>query len=180
MIYCMFDAMSKNRVEVPEPHRVPAHLARRFHQICLGLTAEVTERAGLTPVEYAVLASLETVPDIEQAALARRLGIDPVSAHHIVNRLTAAGYVERRVSALDRRARALRLTQRGQALRDRLRKDAVAAQDRILSPLPAAERARFLDMLTRLVEVHETYARPGNGRRRPPRAVVQVEARRPA
>jgi hypothetical protein len=31
----------------------------------------------------------------------------------MVNRLTAAGYVERRVSALDRRARALRLTERG-------------------------------------------------------------------
>jgi MarR family transcriptional regulator, temperature-dependent positive regulator of motility len=170
--------MSKIRVEVP--HRVPAHLARRFHQICLGLTAEVTERAGLTPVEYAVLASLESVPDIEQAALARRLGIDPVSAHHIVNRLTAAGYVERRVSALDRRARALRLTQRGQALRDRLRKDALAAQDRILSPLPAGDRIKFLGLLTQLVEVHETYARPGNGRRRPPRAVVQTEARRPA
>ncbi len=169
--------MSKIRVEVP--HRVPAHLARRFHQICLGLTAEVTERAGLTPVEYAVLASLESVPDIEQAALARRLGIDPVSAHHIVNRLTAAGYVERRVSALDRRARALRLTQRGQALRDRLRKDALAAQERILFPLPAGDRIKFLDLLTRLVEVHETYARPGNGRRRPPRAVVQTEARRP-
>jgi hypothetical protein len=111
-------AMAKNRVEVPQPHRVPAHLARRFHQICLGLTAEVTERAGLT--------------------------------------------------------------QRGQALRDRLRKDALAAQDRILSPLPAADRVKFLDLLTRLVEVHETYARPGNGRRRPPRAVVQTEARRPA
>jgi MarR family transcriptional regulator, temperature-dependent positive regulator of motility len=174
----MIASMVKLRVKVP--HHVPAHLARRFHQICLGLTAEVTEQAGLTPVEYAVLASLETVPDIEQAALARRLGIDPVSAHHMVNRLTAAGYVERRVSAVDRRARALRLTQRGQALRDRLRKGAVAAQDRILSPLPASDRAKFLEMLTKLVEDHETYARPGNGRRRAPRAVAEVEARRPA
>lgn len=170
--------MVRNRIEVPPPRRVPAHLARRFHQICLGLTAEVTERAGLTPVEYAVLASLETAPDIEQAALARRLGIDAVSVHHMVNRLTAAGYVERRVSVLDRRARALRLTQRGQAVRDRLRKQALAAQERILSPLPVGDRARFIGMLARLVEVHETYARPGNGRRRPPRALAQLEARR--
>jgi DNA-binding MarR family transcriptional regulator len=166
-----------NRIEVPQEHRVPAHLARRFHQICLGLTAEVTERAGLTPVEYAVLVCLEGAPDIEQAALARRLGIDAVSAHHTVNRLTAAGYVERRVSALDRRARALRLTARGQAVRDGLRKAALAAQDRILSPLAARDRSKFLDLLTRVVEVHETYARPGNGRRRPPRAVAQIERR---
>ena len=37
---------------VPEAHRVPAHLARRFHQICLGVTAEVLERETLTPIEY--------------------------------------------------------------------------------------------------------------------------------
>jgi len=168
----------KARVEVPQRHRVPAHLARRFQQVCLGLTAEVTERFGLTPVEYAVVASLDDAPDIEQAALARRLGIDPVSTHHLVNRLTAAGYVERRVSALDRRARALRLTQRGQALHDRLRKDALASQDRILSPLSARDRKTFLDLLTRLVEVHEAYARPGNGRRRPPQKIAQLEAGR--
>jgi len=170
--------MAPTRIQVPERHRVPAHLARRFHQICLGITAEVTQRAGLTPVEFAVIAALEDVPDIEQAALAQRLGIDPVSTHHIVHRLEAAGYLQRRVSAQDRRARALRLSPRGQALRDRLRGDARASQDRILGPLSARERTTFLDLLTRLVEEHEAYARPGNGRRRPPRASTQPEAKR--
>ena len=60
----------------------------------------------------------------------------------------------------DRRARALRLTARGQALRDRLRADALASQGRILAPLAPRERTRFLAMLTRLVEAHEAYARP--------------------
>jgi DNA-binding MarR family transcriptional regulator len=78
------------------------------------------------------------------------------------------GYVKRRVSAIDRRARALRLTPHGQALRDRLRADVVAAQQRILAPLKRREAEIFLELLRRLVEANEAYARPGNGRRRPP------------
>jgi DNA-binding MarR family transcriptional regulator len=92
-----------------------------------------------------------------------------VSAHHLVHRLAAAGYIERRVNLEDRRARTLRLTARGQALRDRLRADGRASQERILAPLAQKERTLFLAMLTRLVEAHEAYARPGNGRRRAPR-----------
>jgi DNA-binding MarR family transcriptional regulator len=162
---------------VPESHRVPAHLARRFHQVCLGITAEVTERAGLTPVEYAMITALEDAPATDQGTLAARLGIDAVSAHHLVHRLAAAGYIERRVNPKDRRARTLRLTARGQALRDRLRADGRASQDRILAPLAQKERTLFLEMLTRLVEAHEAYARPGNGRRRAPRTMLPSPGR---
>jgi MarR family transcriptional regulator, temperature-dependent positive regulator of motility len=165
----MVEPMTKPSSRVPPSHRVPAHLARRFHQVCLGITAEVTERAGLTPVEFAVITALEDTPDIDQGNLAARLGIDAVSAHHLIHRLAAAGHVERRVNRKDRRARSLRLTARGQALRDRLRADARASQQRILAPLAQRERTLFLEMLTRLVEAHEAYARPGNGRRRAPR-----------
>ena len=171
--------MTNANVAVPQRHRVPAHLARRFHQVCLGITAEVTERAGLTPVEYAVIAALEDVPNTEQAGLAERLGIDPVSVHHLVNRLAAAGYVERRVSATDRRARALCLTPRGQALRDRLRADGIASQERILAPLTRREARTFLELMRRLVEAHEVYARPGNGRRRPPALAAADQRRTP-
>jgi hypothetical protein len=53
----------------------------------------------------------------------------------------------------------------GRALREELRVDARASQERILAPLAPKDRRPFLDMLSRLVEVHEAYARPGNGRR---------------
>jgi MarR family transcriptional regulator, temperature-dependent positive regulator of motility len=154
------------RTSVPPSHRVPAHLARRFHQVCLGITAEVTGRAGLTPVEWSVITALDDTPDIDQGSLAARLGVDTASAHHLTHRLADAGYIERRIAAQDRRARVLRLTTRGKALRTELRSAARASQERILSPLAPAERRRFIDMLTRLVERHEAYARPGNGRRR--------------
>lgn len=155
---------------VPHAHRVPAHLARRFQQICLGLASEVTQQAGLTPIEFAILAGLDDAPDLDQRSLASYLGIDPVTVHHILQRLEAAGLVDRRVDPADRRARVLRLTDQGQGLRQTLRPATLAVQDRILAPLAPAERIAFIDMLTRLVQAHEAHARPGNGRRRRPDA----------
>ena len=166
---------------VPTSHRVPAHLARRFHQVCLGITAEITGRVGLTPVEYSVLTALDDTPNIDQGSLAARLGVDTASAHHLAQRLEAAGYVERRIDSNDRRARALRLAPRGKALREKLRPGAHASQERILAPLARKDRRLFLDMLARLVEAHEAYARPGNGRRRvlPPEATSSARPVRP-
>lgn len=153
---------------VPPRHRVAPHLARRFHQVCVGITAEVTEPAGLTPVEFSVLTALNDMPDMDQATLALRLGVDAVTAHNLVHRLEMLGLLDRRVNGADRRARVLRLNPRGQAVHDELRPKGRAQQERILAPLAPEERALFLDMLMRLVEAHEAYARPGNGRR--PRA----------
>lgn len=160
---------------VPPRHRVvPAHLARRFHQICVGMAAEVTERAGLTPVEFAALTALNDAPDIDQASLALRLGVDPVSAHNLIHRLAALGHVDRRVKPNDRRARILRLSAKGQSVHDDLRPKGRAQNERILAPLAPEERPLFLDMLARLVEAHEAYARPGNGRQlRQPAPLVQ-------
>jgi MarR family transcriptional regulator, temperature-dependent positive regulator of motility len=150
-------------------YRVPAHLARRFHQICLGAVAEAIEPAGITPGEYAVLVAIVDLPGLDQHRLAVSLGIDPVSAGQRIDRLEAMGLVDRRVHPSDRRARVLSASRRGIALRLRLRPLALAAQERILASLTAAERKLFLNFLTRIVEGNESYARPGNGRRRPRR-----------
>jgi MarR family transcriptional regulator, temperature-dependent positive regulator of motility len=155
---------------VPSVHRVPAHLARRFNQICVGTMAEIMDPEGIMPREYAVLAAIDDLPGLDQRTLATRLGIDPVSAGQMLDRLEGAGLVDRRVDPDDRRARVLKLTQRGARLRQRLILPARAAHDRIMAPLSGAERRLFIDFLVRIVEGNESYARPGNGRRRPRKA----------
>jgi DNA-binding MarR family transcriptional regulator len=174
------DPAAEHRYPVPTGHRVPAHLARRFGQICLGIASEVTQAAGLTPIEYAVIAALDDAPDTDQGSLAASLGMDPVSTHHILQRLEAMGLVMRRIDSTDRRARVIRLTPRGKALRNDLQPRALAAQARILAPLTPMERPLFVDMLTRLVQAHDAYARPGNGRRRTPSKASVPAARTPA
>ena len=162
---------ARDRIKSPVPpvHRHAAHLARRFQQICLGVLAEVLTPECLSPLQYAVIGSLDDTPGIDQSRLAERIGIDPVSAHRLIEELEAAGLVERRVAAADRRARVLNLTRRGSALRRRLRPAMMATQDRILAPIAPDERTAFVALLTRIVEGNDSYARPGNGRRRPRR-----------
>jgi DNA-binding MarR family transcriptional regulator len=152
---------------VPQAHRVPAHLARRFHQICLGVTAEILENEGLTPIEYGVLAAVDDHPGQDQRGLAARLGIDAASTSQMVDRLERSGLIARQVNPEDRRARELRATATGGKLRQRLRPALLAAQRRIMAPLSSDERANFLDLLSRIVDGNESYARPGNGRRKP-------------
>ena len=82
---------------VPLIQRVEAHLARRFHQVCLGKLAEVTGSEDLSPLEYGILGSLDDAPGIDQRRLAERMGIDTVSAHKIIGRLEGLGLVDRQV-----------------------------------------------------------------------------------
>jgi DNA-binding MarR family transcriptional regulator len=150
-------------------HRVPAYLARRLHQICLGMMAEVTEPAGLTVLEYSALGSIDDRPGIDQRRLAERMGIDKDTAGDLVDALEARGLLERRIDPADRRARTLHLTPEGLALRRRVRPAALAAQERILAPLAPADRQTLVTLLVQAIEGNGTYARPGNGRRKPRR-----------
>jgi len=148
-------------------HRVPAHLARRFHQVCLGALSEITVTADLTPLEYGALASIDDTPGIDQRRLAERLAIDAVSTGQLLTRLERQGWIDRTVDPDDRRAKRVTLTTAGLALRSRLRPLLGRAHDRILSGLSPDERAQFIALLTRVVEANEPYAKPGNGRRQP-------------
>jgi MarR family transcriptional regulator, temperature-dependent positive regulator of motility len=154
---------------VPHGQRVAAHLARRFQQVCLGVVSEVTRPAGLSPLELSALVAIDQVPGIDQRGLAARIAIDTVSASHVLAHLERQGWVDRAIDPSDRRARRVTLTRSGAALRARLRPLLRQAHDRILSALSAAERAQLIDLLARVVESNQPYAKPGNGRRAPNR-----------
>jgi DNA-binding MarR family transcriptional regulator len=159
--------------QVPSIHRVPAHLARRFHQICLGALAQITGPQDLSPLQFGLLASIQDQPGLDQRRLADRMGIDTVSAHHHIEFLEERGLVTRVADPKDRRSRILKLTKRGLTLRERLRPGIIDAHDRVLSSLSRSEQDTFLRLLTRIVESNEAFARPGNGRR-PPRKIAEL------
>jgi DNA-binding MarR family transcriptional regulator len=166
------DAPSSGWTEKPailDSHRVPAHLARRFNQICVGVTAEILAREDLTPQAFGVLAAVFEAPGSGQRQLANQMGIDVVSFGQMIDLLELKHLVKRELDPDDRRARRLHVTKRGTDLRRRLRPALLTAQERLLSPLSKAERAALLDMLVRVIEANDSYARPGNGRRKPRR-----------
>jgi DNA-binding MarR family transcriptional regulator len=87
----------------------------------------------------------------------------------MVEELVQRGLIRRRVDQEDRRGRLLTLTAHGAKLFRALFPKMRAAHDRILGSLTATERRTFLDLLKRVVDANQNYARPGNGRRRPRR-----------
>jgi len=150
------------------PHHVPYPLVRRLDQIFAWAAAEALDGEETeTPPEYAAIAVLDDSPGIDQRRLAALMGLDRTNVGHLIDRLEAKGLVKRDVSDTDRRARELRLTPRGKAVRRRLRPNVVKAQAQVLSPLTPAEQDMFIDLLIRVVKANEINARPGAGRRKP-------------
>jgi DNA-binding MarR family transcriptional regulator len=150
-------------------HRVPAHLARRFHQICLGVTAEILAREDLTPLDFGVMVAVLEQPGGGQRQVAKSMGVDAVNFGQMIDALERKGLIKRQIDPDDRRARQLYVTPRGTDLRRRLRPSLLSAQERLLKPLSKTERTVFLDLLVRVIEANDAYARPGNGRRKPRR-----------
>lgn len=149
--------------------RVPFALARRFFQICTTASAEAAEAGDLTPLEFAVLAYLnpnDGEPDLDQIALAGRLGVDRNTTSLLVAGLERRGLVSRRASETDRRTRLVRLTAKGASLFTRLHPRALELQEHVLDALDPTERELLLDLLVRVIETNAERARPGTGRRK--------------
>jgi DNA-binding MarR family transcriptional regulator len=151
---------------VPPVRRVLIAMARRLFQICTTATADVLVNEDLTPMEYGVIGYLNGEPDIDQSALAERLGIDRNHTSLLVDQLEKKRLLERRVNGADRRAKLLRLTARGTALYARLMPSVFAAQSRLIEILSPDERERLFDLLGRVIEGNKALARPGTGRRK--------------
>jgi len=162
---------ARSRVASRPTPRHPIALARRFYQIATAVTAEVHEndKTGLRHLEFGVMVRLHDTPGLDQNSLADWMALDRTTISTLVFRLEQQGLIERAVNGADRRARMLRLTSKGKGLHDRVREKTVAAQARILSVLTPAERRSLVDLLARVIEANQAYARPGAGRRRPVR-----------
>jgi DNA-binding MarR family transcriptional regulator len=161
------DPEGTERLPVLASHRVPAHLARRFHQICLGVTAEILDGQDVTPIQWGAMAAILEEPGTGQKHIAKRVGIDPVTLGQMIDALERKDLVKRQTDPGDRRGRQLFLTPRAMELFHRMRPSLLEAQERVLAPLTKAERKSLLDMLARVVVTNGSYARPGHGRRKP-------------
>jgi DNA-binding MarR family transcriptional regulator len=133
------------------------------------MIADSLSGAGLTPLQFAVLACLnrqDGAPGIDRNGLASRLGVDPSHVSQLIAELNAKGLIDARVNGANRRARFLQLTAKGEKLFASLRTDEVAVHDRILGPLAPHERELLLDMLVRMTEQNAAYDRFGAGQRK--------------
>ncbi len=103
---------------------------------------------------YGVLAGIEEFGPISQAELGRVLGIDRSDIVGTLNELERGGLAVRTPDERDRRRNAIRITPAGIEALHALDEQVNAAQDALVEPLSAAERAQLSDLLHRLLEHH--------------------------
>ena len=130
----------------------PSHLMHRVLQLALDIYAEEAGPDGLTQRQFAVLEAVSARSGLTQTDLVKATGIDRSTLADLVARMTAKGLLERERSAVDARAKAVRLSEAGQAALEAARPRVVAADKRILALLPKARREGFLDLLTSLTD----------------------------
>ena len=102
---------------------------------------------GLTRAQAAVLANLARQEGINQVSLAQILELEPITLARLLDRLQAAGLIERRADPKDRRAHLLHLTDLAYPLLDRIFALAGEVRKDALAGIPEPDRDRLLDML---------------------------------
>lgn len=138
--------------------RLGWYAARRF--------SEQLQSLELTPRMWGALNVLEAESPVSQQQLGRSIGMDPSSMVGTIDELEGLGLVERRANPSDRRAHALHLTDAGRQTLNAGRLRAKRAQDELLAPLSAPERAQLHALLLKLAVGTEA-ADPGAVRREP-------------
>jgi DNA-binding MarR family transcriptional regulator len=138
-----------------ELDELPGHLIRRLQQIAVGIFMDETNDLNITPVQFALLFAASREPGLDQRTLAGRIGFDTSTIGAVVDRLEGRGLIERRTSPDDKRVRLLSVTRAGKALLARATPAMRRAQRRMLAPLAAADRERFLDMARIVVQAND-------------------------
>ena len=128
----------------------PGHLMRRCQQIAVSVFLDECRPWDLTPLQFAVLAELNRDGPDDQVGLGGALALDRTTIGVVVKKLEERGLVERSVSEKDRRSKPVSITKKGADLIRDVLPAAEAAQDRMLAPLTASERAQFMRLLGKM------------------------------
>ncbi|WP_233133120.1 MarR family winged helix-turn-helix transcriptional regulator [Actibacterium pelagium] len=129
------------------------HLIRRLNQISTHTFAQHMQKSGfeLTPVQFAALDAIAASPGIDQAGVANKIAYDRATIGGVIDRLEQKGYVTRSISKQDRRAREVRLSEKGSSVLEEILPIVTALQNDILSKLDEDERSEFLRLAKKAV-----------------------------
>jgi DNA-binding MarR family transcriptional regulator len=126
----------------------------RLHALATRTIADVFAGHGLQIGEFDVLAALRRNGEpfeMKPTDLARVLMLSPAGMTNRVDRLEAAGWIERRHDPDDRRSSLVKLTEDGRKLVDRAVTDHVANEARLLEPLTPTQRTALDQALRTLL-----------------------------
>jgi DNA-binding MarR family transcriptional regulator len=131
------------------------------------LRRRIDQRAqavGLTSAQWRILSSVARAEflnhePLNQAALAEQMDMEPITLSRQVDRMQAAGLIERRPNPLDRRAYRLFVTENSKPLLNSFRQVGTECMTSALAGISESELTTVMDVLSRMrtniVSMHE-------------------------
>lgn len=138
-------------------HDEPGHLIRRAQQIAVSKFHEVHGR-HVTPIQYAILRTLQETPGIDQVTLAEMIALDTSTTADIAARLETKGWISREV--LPRRQRSLALTPDGEEILAELLPGVSEHYGGMMNSLEPGEQDEFMRLLRKFVHLHDSQNPP--------------------
>ncbi len=134
--------------ETPGRRRLPMLLRRCWYNLNQGFRRRIAH-TGVTPDQFTVLRTLmEGHPKgLTQKQLTELMSSDPNTIASLLERMAAAGLVERKAHEKDRRANRIRIQPPGRVKYEEVREIALGLQEEVLAVLPEARRGEFLEHL---------------------------------
>lgn len=115
---------------------------------------------GLTRVQWQALASLKRMGPMTQAALAEMMEVETATIARLIDRLEAAGWIERKAEVHDRRVKLVTMTDKANAVMDEMGVIGQKLRDDMLVDLSPPELETLIGSLTtiksRLIRLLET------------------------
>ena len=136
-------------MDSPERRRLPPLLRRAWYGMNQAFRRRIAH-LGVTPDQFTVLRTLleGDARGINQRELTHLISSDPNTVASLLERMQAAGLIERKPHERDRRAYRILLLAKGRRKYEQARRVALALQGEILSGLSEAERENFLAVLS--------------------------------
>jgi DNA-binding MarR family transcriptional regulator len=115
---------------------------------------------GLTRAQWQALAYLRRMGSVTQAALAEILEVETATVARLIDRLEAAGWIERKSDLCDRRVKLVSMTDKADAIIDQMAAIGQTLRDDMLVDLPQLEQEHLIILLStiksRLISLLET------------------------
>ena len=133
-----------------DPNRVFGFLMADITRLMRRDFALRAQPLDMTEGQWRLLARLSDNEGLSQAALAELMEVQPITLVRLIDRLEAAGLVERRPAPKDRRAFQLFLTPKAQPIIDRIWDFGHQTREEAMAGLSAAEREHLIDTLIKI------------------------------
>jgi DNA-binding MarR family transcriptional regulator len=106
----------------------------------------------LTAVQFSALIVIREHPGTDATRVSDLIYFDRSTIGNVLDRMEKKGLIKRQPGVEDRRTKRLFLTPQGRTVLRKITAKLPQISSRILAPLPAADRTRFVKLLAKLVE----------------------------